>query len=198
LAQYQYCIVMPAADRSVKAIIDSEHIAGRDWDAIRNIAVQMIKALGHVHEKGLIHGDFKPLNLMRIGDKIKLIDFDASVRIGEISCLKWSSAYLPPECIFLDNDVDDVDVSVRCPGSVPDDQLVHARPSHDMRRCGKQTAMTTSTGTIYCSCTTGVVRSRVRVANQAARPQVPVSTCASGCWRKSWIHWRATSWASFS
>ena len=82
----------------------SEHIAGRDWDQIKAIAAQIIRCIGHIHSKGIIHGDIKPLNIVRIGGEMKLIDFDASAKIGEPCCYKWSSAFLPPECLILCSD----------------------------------------------------------------------------------------------
>ena len=33
---------------------------------------------GHMHEKGFIHGDLKPLNIMRVAAKMKLIDLDSA------------------------------------------------------------------------------------------------------------------------
>ena len=51
---FPYCLVMPAAERNLKTIIDSEHIAGRDWDKIRRIAIQIVRAIGHMHSRGLM------------------------------------------------------------------------------------------------------------------------------------------------
>jgi serine/threonine protein kinase len=102
---FPYCIVMPAAERNLKSIIDSEHIAGKDWEVIYDIAKQISKGLQFLHQHGVIHGDLKPLNIVRINSKYKLIDFDASVRFSpkeqcQYGCVKYSSAYLPPEYLF--------------------------------------------------------------------------------------------------
>lgn len=98
---YKYCTVMPAADRNLATIISSERIAGKDWPQIKLATLHIAKALEHVHEKGFIHGDIKPLNIMRIDNKYKLIDFDAGAPIGiGYSGSKFSSAYAPPEMIF--------------------------------------------------------------------------------------------------
>ena len=48
-SEYRFCIVMKAADRNLKHIIDSEHICGCDWDSVKSIAQQLAKALEHVH-----------------------------------------------------------------------------------------------------------------------------------------------------
>jgi len=78
LSAYPYCLVMPAADRSLADIIAHDHIAGWDWPAVKAIAEQLVRAVGDVHGKGLVHGDLKPLNIMRVGAQIKLIDLDAA------------------------------------------------------------------------------------------------------------------------
>jgi serine/threonine protein kinase len=81
-----------------------ERIAGREWDMIRSICSQIARALGHMHAKGLIHGDVKPLNIMRKGSQFILIDLDATVSFknGDFMGAKYSSAYLPPEMIYID------------------------------------------------------------------------------------------------
>ena len=95
---YRYCLVMPAADRTLKYILDSEHIAGCDWEGIKLIASQLCHAVNYLHSKKILHGDLKPLNIVRMNGVIKLIDLDAAVLMEEDYCgYKWSSAYLPPE-----------------------------------------------------------------------------------------------------
>ena len=56
---YRYCLVMPAAERNLGAVIAYENIAERDWDQLRLISEQLLEALHHVHQKGYIHGDVK-------------------------------------------------------------------------------------------------------------------------------------------
>jgi len=99
---YKYCTVMPAADRNLATIIASERIAGKDWPQVKLATLHIANALAHVHEKGFIHGDIKPLNIMRIDNRYKLIDFDAGAPIGVgYSGSKFSSAYAPPEVDIL-------------------------------------------------------------------------------------------------
>jgi serine/threonine protein kinase len=103
LREYPHCIVMPAGDKNLSSIIVSERIAASDWKTIKVVAAQCAEALKHMHERDLIHADIKPLNIMRMGDRIKLIDLDASAAVGfEYSGAKFSSAYLPPEMIYRD------------------------------------------------------------------------------------------------
>ena len=57
-----------------------EHIAGsKKLEEIKHIGSQLASALQHMHAKGVLHGDLKPLNVMRVAGKWKLIDFDAAV-----------------------------------------------------------------------------------------------------------------------
>jgi serine/threonine protein kinase len=100
LNQYPYLIVMPAGTKTLHTVIASEHIAGKEWHKVKEIAIELATALDHLHCNGVIHGDIKPLNIMRVGNTIKLIDLDASAVIEHgYSCAKYSSAYIPPELI---------------------------------------------------------------------------------------------------
>lgn len=145
LQEYPYCLVMPRADRTLKHVIDHEHLCGRDFDAIKQICSQLARAVGHLHSRGRIHGDLKPLNVVRLGADVKLIDLDASCFFSDWAGQKWSSAYLPPEMLFR---CEDGTVVVREPPSaggvdeederadnIPYD-LFKASPAHDMWAMG--------------------------------------------------------------
>jgi serine/threonine protein kinase len=89
---------MSCADRDLDAIFRSErpsHIK------IRDIAKDIADAIAHVHKNGMIHGDVKLLNAVRVGTRLRLIDFDASITIGKeyFGGAKFSSGILPPEMI---------------------------------------------------------------------------------------------------
>eukprot|EP01035_Chromulina_nebulosa_P023920 gene23920-biopygen15635 len=88
--------------RDLNRIITNEHIAGKDWGQVKSIAVEIARALQHIHSSGTLHGDVKSKNIMRIGHHFKFIDFDASVRIGnDFVGAKYSSAFVPPEMVFF-------------------------------------------------------------------------------------------------
>lgn len=102
----RYGFVMEAAQRNLMIVIAQERL---DIDDVRNIMGQIALCLQHLHQNGRIHGDFKPLNAVRMRDgrTWKLIDLDACVSIGSLvgSKSKISTAYAPPECIDNPNGV---------------------------------------------------------------------------------------------
>jgi len=57
--EYPYCVVMEAGSMSLKRLIDNQNVAGKDWDAIRTCTKQIAKAVQHIHERGIAHGDLK-------------------------------------------------------------------------------------------------------------------------------------------
>ena len=58
LGQTPYCIAMEAGARSLADIVVREHLAG-DWERIRGLSAHIARAVGHMHERGFIHGDVK-------------------------------------------------------------------------------------------------------------------------------------------
>eukprot|EP00117_Sycon_ciliatum_P008234 scpid26134/ scgid11024/ MAPK/MAK/MRK overlapping kinase; MOK protein kinase; Serine/threonine kinase 30 len=76
-------------------------------DAAKGYIFQLLKALGHMHSKGMFHRDIKPENiLIRLSDNlVKLADFGSSRRAGdklpftEYISTRW---YRAPECLLTD------------------------------------------------------------------------------------------------
>ena len=102
-AEYPYCCVMPMADRSLADVMTHENIAGRDWKQIRLVLESCTEFLVQLHERGFIHGDMKPENIVRAEGRWKGIDLDASVSFaqGHFAGVKVSAAYAPPEMVQL-------------------------------------------------------------------------------------------------
>ena len=98
---YKYALVMPCADRNLDGIFRSE----RPTDIqILEYSTQIAQAIQHLHEKKIIHGDLKLLNIVRYQERLRLIDLDASTKISEndskaYTGAKFSSGVLPPEMI---------------------------------------------------------------------------------------------------
>lgn len=101
-AEKLFLLVMPLAGRNLFVAMKQERWAGRHKDKIVVVCRQIAKATEHLHSKGFIHGDLKPLNICRVDTDWKLIDFDACGRIGvDEMGLKYSSAYCPPEAVYF-------------------------------------------------------------------------------------------------
>ena len=118
-----YIIVMPAADKCLDSIYRQERPT---INGIRFFMQEIGKSLEYLHNKGKIHGDLKLSNILRLNNRLKITDFDATVKIGEKIGIKVSSGYLPPEMIAK---AGEVDYMVKHVGVV--DQLEEATPQID-------------------------------------------------------------------
>ena len=60
---------------------------------------ELVKCTGHLHAKGKIHADIKPLNVVRAFDEsITLIDLDMAVPLGSpVGAKQLSTAFVGPE-----------------------------------------------------------------------------------------------------
>lgn len=102
IAEKMYCIVMPLADRNMFVSMKQERYAGIYMDEVKHIFKQLLTCVQHIHSRGILHGDIKPLNIVRHGSKWKLIDLDAACVIG-IDAIgeKYSTAHVPPEALTV-------------------------------------------------------------------------------------------------
>ena len=64
--------------------MDHERVSG-DMNRVKFIIKDCANALKHLHRKGIVHGDFKPLNAVRVNGHWKLIDLDASAKFRKSS-----------------------------------------------------------------------------------------------------------------
>jgi serine/threonine protein kinase len=144
LAEQFHILVLPFGERNMYVALKQERFAGRDMGAVAHIFGSIVRCVEGMHSKGFIHGDIKPLNLVRIDGAWKLIDLDASVRIGDKALGKYSSAYVPPEAlvrigISVDDQNHEVDgvfnMSVRIKAPDTTEALV-ADPSFDVWSLG--------------------------------------------------------------
>jgi serine/threonine protein kinase len=94
-ADYSYGIILLAADRNLDTIYRSER---PDLPHIKVMMQEIGEALKHCHQNGIIHGDLKMMNVVRVKGKMRLIDLDASAVMNQDSFgMKFSSGVLPPE-----------------------------------------------------------------------------------------------------
>eukprot|EP01041_Mallomonas_annulata_P004901 gene4901-9775_t len=74
-------------------------------EEVRHVFIQLTNAVQHMHDKGYLHGDIKPLNVVRMGTQWALIDLDASCVLGvQTIGTKSSTAYICPEAIYISTD----------------------------------------------------------------------------------------------
>ena len=59
------------------------------------------QCLGELHALGVCHGDCKPRNVVRMGERWVLCDMDSATLLGERIGAKTSTAYCPPELARL-------------------------------------------------------------------------------------------------
>lgn len=56
-------------------------------DEVRTLALEVLDALAHIHDHGLVHRDLKPANLIRGPVRTTVVDFGISVALDEV---EWS------------------------------------------------------------------------------------------------------------
>ncbi|KAF0690482.1 Aste57867_18138 [Aphanomyces stellatus] len=94
MSKYPNVLVMPAADRSLEDIFLKER---PNDNQIRSMLHEVAEGLAHLHSHGIVHGDLKKLNVLRVRHHMRLIDMDAATPMGQPIGAKFSSGSLPPE-----------------------------------------------------------------------------------------------------
>ena len=72
-AEKFFLLVTPLADRNLFVAFKQERWAGKDMEEVRQVFIQLVKCVDHMHEKGVLHADIKPLNIVRTAGHWKLI-----------------------------------------------------------------------------------------------------------------------------
>ena len=98
----QYIVMEHVEGITLKEFIDRQKVL--EWKEALIVVVQILKALSHAHDKGVIHRDIKPQNILLLPNAtIKVTDFGiASFKRGEIKAPVESGAigsvhYVSPE-----------------------------------------------------------------------------------------------------
>ena len=130
--EYKFMIVLPAADRSLLDVIQKEKPnASQKMMLLKGVA----EAIQHLHEKRIIHGDIKALNVVIKDEKtVQLIDLDASVNFDEYAGVKFSSGVLPPEMFAKLNAVEFKIFETNFKNIVRNDLWVKGKPFYDSSR----------------------------------------------------------------
>jgi len=107
--EYIYGIIMDAGDRNLQTIYQHERPTINE---IRVYTEQIFKGVSYLHDKDIMHGDIKTLNIIRfiVDNHLHIIDLDAASSTLEESQTedgivdyvgsKFSSVCLPPELIY--------------------------------------------------------------------------------------------------
>ena len=70
----QYIVMEFIDGITLKDFIDSEHVL--NWKDTVHFVIQILRALQHAHNRGIVHRDIKPQNIMLLTDgTIKVMDF---------------------------------------------------------------------------------------------------------------------------
>ncbi|MBR3768467.1 MAG: Stk1 family PASTA domain-containing Ser/Thr kinase [Clostridia bacterium] len=98
----QYIVMEHVEGITLKEFIEKQKVL--DWKEALIVVVQILRALQHAHDKGVIHRDIKPQNILLLSNAtIKVTDFGiASFKRGELSSLEDNEAigsvhYVSPE-----------------------------------------------------------------------------------------------------
>jgi len=91
-----------ATGSSLRDLIDTRPSFGSDLTQVQHIAVQLLRALVHMHARDIIHRDINPSNVIIGADRVlKLVDFGLAKEVsvgGRTYSLVGTPAYMAPEC----------------------------------------------------------------------------------------------------
>ena len=113
---------------------DLKALMSQDNEAINNVSdmlIQMADGLNHFHDRGWIHLDYKPENIMvSLNNHVSLIDFDTAQRLPrkpkKYSKVSGTPAYMPPE--QLKGEALDQRADIYAWGVTAYELLTHLRP----------------------------------------------------------------------
>jgi len=100
--------VMAGAVYVVTELCDGTLADEPDWgmdtyqmqEELRTVVRHVAEGLGYLHDRGLVHGDIKPTNILRAGTSWKISDLgvlQAVAGVGSGTPLRGTPPYLPPE-----------------------------------------------------------------------------------------------------
>ena len=101
---FKFALVMPKGDSNLDSIFRQERPSVENT---RHLMHEVALCLKHIHSKSVIHGDLKMLNVIRFKNRLRLIDLDSAIILGDTRDVQYfgvpnsfSSGLVPPECVF--------------------------------------------------------------------------------------------------
>lgn len=89
--------------------LQRERPEGLPWSELRQIVVQLLDALAYAHDRGILHGDLKPDNVMLTEQGVRLFDFglggaangvlEGLPRLCRQRVKAWTTTYAAPELL---------------------------------------------------------------------------------------------------
>eukprot|EP00934_Nitzschia_sp_Nitz4_P002613 Nitzschia sp. Nitz4//scaffold49_size126201//105987//112119//NITZ4_003659-RA/size126201-augustus-gene-0.4-mRNA-1//1//CDS//3329553200//2603//frame0 len=100
MAEPGYCITMEGADTTAENLMLDMRKHGKAFPekALKRIGISLL----HMHEHGIIHGDFGTHNIGKFGNRWKLLGVGGSVPLGRPT-QPTRGFYHPPESIVVEN-----------------------------------------------------------------------------------------------
>jgi len=100
MAEPGYCITMEGADTTAENLMLDMRKNGKRFPvkALKRIGISLL----HMHEHGIIHGDFGTHNIGKFGSRWKLLGVGGSVQLGRKTDVS-RGFYHPPEAIVIEN-----------------------------------------------------------------------------------------------
>ena len=165
MAEPSYCITMEGTETTAENLLLDLRRSGDVFskEHLKSIAISLL----HIHDHGLVHGDFGTHNVAKFGNRWKILGIGGSIEIGHKTNPE-RGFFLPPEAVVLETR--NVSLGEKNVGA----QLVSvaAKPSYDIW----------AFGTIIYEALAGLPLSPYRSAYKAKRAMTTAELFKVGQW----------------
>ena len=168
---------------------DLLRLAPRNWTEAREALIEILRGLAHIHARGLVHRDLKPVNVLSVAGTWKIADLGIAHAVhGERTSARsaGSPAYMAPEQLKGDLASQGPATDLYAVGCLAW-ELVHGTPPFP-RATVKAMARA-------CTCTSRCHRSAPRVCRTRSRDGS--GTCWASVWRSAprWLPTPCGRWS---